>query len=158
MGNAEYMGLASNAAPAPEHPDPDSSYASPGSGNSEWTLGAPAAVASALRGGLRSGSGYYCGGTWNGNNNDGSNYEGPLANTGIDQCKSMCSECFCPALPSRPQRSGEGQQRPAAVQNACRADSARAPRSSKFGHHAEISHKKKKKKKKKKVPGFLPQF
>ena len=49
-------------------------------------------------------------------------------------------ECFCPALPSRPQRSGEGQQRPAAVQNACRADSARAPRSSKFGHHAEISH------------------
>jgi len=83
--------LASNAAPAPEHPDPDSSYASPGSGNSEWTLGAPAAVASALRGGLRSGSGYYCGGTWNGNNNDGSNYEGPLANTGIDQCKSMCS-------------------------------------------------------------------
>merc|ERR1712039_681664 len=80
-----------NAAPAPEHPDPDSSYASPGSGNSEWTLGAPAAVASALRGGLRSGSGYYCGGTWNGNNNDGSNYEGPLANTGIDQCKSMCS-------------------------------------------------------------------
>merc|ERR1712228_191360 len=39
----------------------------------------------------RSGSGYYCGGTWNGNNNDGSNYEGPLANTGIDQCKSMCS-------------------------------------------------------------------
>merc|ERR1712060_546277 len=62
--------LASNAAPAPEHPDPDSSYASPGSGNSEWTLGAPAAVASALRGGLRSGSGYYCGGTWNGNNNE----------------------------------------------------------------------------------------
>jgi hypothetical protein len=44
---------ASNAAPAPEHPGPDSNYASPGSGNGEWTLGARAAVAGSLRGSLR---------------------------------------------------------------------------------------------------------
>merc|ERR1712203_383594 len=151
MGNAEYMGLASNAAPAPEHPDPDSSYASPGSGNSEWTLGAPAAVASALRGGLRSGSGYYCGGTWNGNNNDGSNYEGPLANTGIDQCKSP-----------RSPRARKGQVRANSAQPPYRMHAGQILRGLPAARSSDITRKfrtkKKKKKKKKKFLGFYPSF
>merc|ERR1712232_58104 len=103
------------------------------------------------------GSGYCypsCGDEQANQNNDGHNYAGPFQVQNREFCKAKCQasrgqckgwtvtndgECFCPALPSRPQRSGDGQQRPAAVQNACRADSARAPRSSKFGHHAEIS-------------------
>merc|ERR1712060_72254 len=39
------------------------------------------APTSSLFQGLSSGPSYYCGGTWNQNNNRGSNYDGPIANT-----------------------------------------------------------------------------
>jgi len=42
------------------------------------------------QGGLSSGPSYYCGGTWNGNNNWGSNYEGPIVNTDTETCKWLC--------------------------------------------------------------------
>jgi len=37
-----------------------------------------------------SGPSYYCGGIWNGNNNWGSNYDGPIVNTDTDNCKRLC--------------------------------------------------------------------
>ena len=41
---------------------------------------------------LGSGSaGTYCGTFWDQNNNDGSNYRGPVSNTDPDSCKDMCS-------------------------------------------------------------------
>jgi len=48
------------------------------------------APTSGLFQGLSSGPSYYCGGTWNGNNNWGSNYEGPIVNTDTETCKWLC--------------------------------------------------------------------
>jgi len=48
------------------------------------------APTSSLFQGLSSGPSYYCGGTWNQNNNWGSNYEGPIGNTDTLTCKRLC--------------------------------------------------------------------
>merc|ERR1711920_5011 len=48
------------------------------------------APTSSLFQGLSSGPSYYCGGTWNQNNNWGSNYDGPIANTDTETCKRLC--------------------------------------------------------------------
>merc|ERR1712039_1043290 len=42
------------------------------------------------QGGLSSGPSYYCGGTWNGNNNWGRNYEGPIQVQNAEFCKVRC--------------------------------------------------------------------
>jgi len=48
------------------------------------------APTSSLFQGLSSGPSYYCGGTWNQNNNWGSNYDGPIGNTDTETCKRLC--------------------------------------------------------------------
>ena len=48
------------------------------------------APTSSLFQGLSSGPSYYCGGTWNQNNNWGSNYGDPIGNTDTETCKRLC--------------------------------------------------------------------
>merc|ERR1712087_807674 len=56
----------------------------------DWKNSCPTPVCGSAQGGLSSGPSYYCGGTWNGNNNWGSNYEGPIGNTDTETCKRLC--------------------------------------------------------------------
>jgi hypothetical protein len=58
---------------------------------SDWESSCPTPVCGSELGGLSSAPSYYCGGTWNGNNNWGSNYEGPIVNTDTVHCKYLCS-------------------------------------------------------------------
>merc|ERR1712228_30966 len=48
------------------------------------------APTSSLFQGLSSGPSYYCGGTWNQNNNRGSNYDGPIEVQNPEFCKARC--------------------------------------------------------------------
>ncbi|CAK0906595.1 unnamed protein product [Prorocentrum cordatum] len=57
---------------------------------SDWDSSCSTRVCGSEQGGLSSGPSYYCGGTWNGNNNWGSNYEGPIVNTDTETCKRLC--------------------------------------------------------------------
>ncbi|CAK0819858.1 unnamed protein product [Prorocentrum cordatum] len=56
----------------------------------DWDSSCSTRVCGSEQGGLSSGPSYYCGGTWNGNNNWGSNYEGPIVNTDTETCKRLC--------------------------------------------------------------------